>query len=112
MKEVSKPYFPHDFGARSDPKLLALRLKLGMEGVGIYWCLVEFLHEQNGKIKPDMLPLIAEDVHCSLEKLKEVVTICFKTSKGAILSSRCKKNLEKRRQQIDKNRKAAEARWH
>lgn len=41
-------YFPHDYHARHDPKLDKLFLTYGYEGVGVYWCLVEMLYEQDG----------------------------------------------------------------
>lgn len=43
-KEV--PWFRHDFNARRDPKLVALRLEQGIGGLGRYWILVEILREQ------------------------------------------------------------------
>jgi hypothetical protein len=46
VKEV--PWFRHDFNARRDPKLVALRLEQGMAGLGRYWNLVELLREQPG----------------------------------------------------------------
>lgn len=40
-------YFPHDSNAREDPKLAALRQEFGFEGVGIWWAIVELMHNQN-----------------------------------------------------------------
>jgi hypothetical protein len=39
-------YFSHDANARNDSKMLKLRRELGIEGYGIYFCLVEILREQ------------------------------------------------------------------
>ena len=41
-------WFSHDYNSRSDGKILKLRMKYGMEGVGVYWCIVEMLYEENG----------------------------------------------------------------
>lgn len=38
-------YFRHDYNARNDPKLLKLRAKYGLEGLGLYWCIIEILRE-------------------------------------------------------------------
>jgi len=38
-------YFPHDVGARNDPKIVHLRCSLGRDAVSIYWDLVEMLYE-------------------------------------------------------------------
>lgn len=43
-------YFSHDFGARNDPKLQKVLMKLGQEGKGVYWDLVEMLFEEGGKL--------------------------------------------------------------
>lgn len=44
-------YFSHDYNARNDPKLIKVQIKHKMEGVGIYWCIVEMLYEQDGYIE-------------------------------------------------------------
>lgn len=41
-------YFSHDFSARNDPKLVKVLMKLGQEGKGVYWDLIEMLYEQEG----------------------------------------------------------------
>jgi len=43
-----KHYFSHDEGARNDPKLIKVLMKLGQEGKGVFWDLIEMLYEQNG----------------------------------------------------------------
>ena len=40
-------YFSHDSNARNDIKILRLRRSLGLEGYGIYFCLIEMLREQD-----------------------------------------------------------------
>jgi hypothetical protein len=41
-------YFSHDYGARNDPKLQKVLMKLGHEGKSVYWDLVEMLYEEGG----------------------------------------------------------------
>lgn len=41
-------YFSHDYGARNDPKMQKLLMKLGQAGKGVFWDLVEMLYEQGG----------------------------------------------------------------
>lgn len=43
-----KAYFSHDEGARNDPKLVKVLMRLGQAGKGVYWDLVEMLYEQGG----------------------------------------------------------------
>ena len=54
---MSKEYFPHDFAARLS--LRDVRKDFGMVGVGVYWCIVEILHEEGGYIKENDLAGIA-----------------------------------------------------
>ena len=44
-------YFQHDYHARKDPKCQALVSEYGISAYGLYWSLVEMIHEQGGKIK-------------------------------------------------------------
>lgn len=39
-------WFPHDSNARHDPRLVRLRMKHGLEGIGFFWCCIEFLRDQ------------------------------------------------------------------
>ncbi|MGJ1321477.1 Lin1244/Lin1753 domain-containing protein [Sphingobacterium faecium] len=41
-------YFSHDYGSRNDPKLVKVLMKLGQEGKGVYWDIIEMLYEQGG----------------------------------------------------------------
>lgn len=41
-----KYYFPHDYNAIDDPKIMMMVSDLGLEGYGIYWVLIEHLRQQ------------------------------------------------------------------
>lgn len=44
-------YFPHDNNAHNDPKLMSLFMEFGLAGIGLYWILIEILHQQtDGRI--------------------------------------------------------------
>lgn len=67
-------YFSHDSNARNDIKILRLRRSLGLEGYGIYFCLIEMLREQDDyKMSMSSIPDIAFELHTSDEKVKAVV---------------------------------------
>jgi len=52
MKETF--YFPHDYNASQDPKIIQLISACGLEGLGAFWVIVELLHQQpDGKIPRD-----------------------------------------------------------
>ena len=48
MKDLQ--YITHDMGARNDPKLLNLQMEMGGQGLAIFWCLVEMLWENDGRL--------------------------------------------------------------
>jgi hypothetical protein len=67
-------YFSHDSNARNDIKILRLRRSLGLEGYGIYFCLIEMLREQDDyKMNMASIPDIAFELHASDEKVKAVI---------------------------------------
>lgn len=49
-------YFQHDYNAIQDPKMMSLLFDCGLAGIGIYWIIIEILHQQeNGTITEDEL---------------------------------------------------------
>lgn len=44
MKETF--YFPHDYNSTQDPKMMAILSTCGLAGIGMYWILIEILHQQ------------------------------------------------------------------
>jgi hypothetical protein len=93
----TKNYFQHDYRSRLDEKLLEVRMKHGIGGFGLYWCLVEMLHEGNGfiKKKPEV---IAFELQTDVEIVKDVIDICFKIEDDEITCDRVKENLAIREQ--------------
>lgn len=72
MKEAW--YFSHDYHARNDIKLVSLRMEMGMNGIGIYWCLVEMLYEENGRISLKLLKNISDVLGCTKADVQKVIT--------------------------------------
>lgn len=67
-------YFSHDSNARNDVKILKLRRKLGLEGYGIYWCLVEMLRDApNNQLPIESLDDIAFSLNTEKSKLDLVI---------------------------------------
>jgi len=47
-------YFSHDTNAHSDPKIMILLSEAGIAGLGMYWILIEILHQEpEGKISEE-----------------------------------------------------------
>lgn len=73
-------YFSHDYSAASDPKIQALIGEHGAAGYGIYWYIVELLHQE----KTHWLPLkeyvylaIAKQMKASAEQIEAAVKYCI-----------------------------------
>lgn len=112
MSKKQKHYFSHDFHSRDS--LSGLRMKCGLEGYGIYWCLVEMLHENDGTIKESDIEGIAYDLHTDAKKIEEVLQNCdtFVIKKGVISSKRVLDNIRKQKEISEKRREAADQRWN
>jgi hypothetical protein len=69
----SNTYFPHDANARHDERIIALRIKHGMKGYGIYFAIIERLRENADLTCLTEYPLIAFELHECVEDIKSVV---------------------------------------
>lgn len=67
------PYFPHESNARNDEKLIALRMKHGWEGYGIYWAIIEKLRDAAGYRLSTEYELIAYDLQADKGLIKSVI---------------------------------------
>jgi len=70
---VRKTYFSHEANARNDEKCIALRMTLGLEGYGLYWCLIERLMQESDYTHSTDYNIIAFDMRCSNDLVKAVV---------------------------------------
>lgn len=106
-------YFRHDQNARNNPKLLKLKMKMGMEGIGIYWCLIECLYELNGYLKEDDLETFCFNEHVDIVKVKNVLKLAnfkFDKEKG-YYSNGVLERINKREEFCLKQKEKADKRW-
>lgn len=66
-------YFSHDSNARQDEKIIALRMKLGWEGYGLYWALIEKLRDATNYMCVKDYNLIAFDLRSDAAKIKTII---------------------------------------
>lgn len=66
-------YFSHDSNARNDEKLLAVRMRFGAEGYGIYFMILERLMDSRDYLSVKDYNIIAFDFRVSSEKVKSIV---------------------------------------
>ena len=105
-------YFSHDYNARSDPKLIKLSMKFGMEGIGIYWCVIEMLYENNGTMDYD-LEMISYNLHSDINIVKSIIEEfdLFIVNNGKFYSKSCVERLELRNSKSVKASDSAKSRW-
>ena len=106
-------YFPHDFNARNDPKLQQVLMEHGVAGIGIYWCLVEQIYEQNGILPLSSCKSIAFALHVECNVLESIVNDfdLFQSDGVNFWSESINRRLDKRVEIAEKRKKAAVISW-
>lgn len=108
-----KNYFPHDHYARSDKKLINLIRVQGLAGVGLFWCIIEMLYEENGWLNLSDLENIAYDLRTPPEKIKSLIYDfdLFYTNGEKFTSKSVQVRLKLMEAKSSQAAKAAKARW-
>lgn len=113
MKKKNSYYFQHDVDARNDPKLIDLMRVHGVGGIGVFWCIVEQLYQEDGRLPMERCKSIAFALHVDCTMVTSVVNDfgLFK-SDGAFFWSESALNRINRIKDISQARKkAATTRW-
>lgn len=107
-------YFKHEFNARNDPKIIKLKMKLGVEGIGIYWCLIEYLYEQNGFLSVEDIETFCFNERIEEEKVHQVIELAkFKYDKTrGYYSSGVLERIVKREEYSLAQKNKANKRWN
>ena len=105
-------YFSHDYNARHDPKLIKLRMALGQEGIGIFWCLIEMMYEQSGYLLHSQYDIYSDELRISTDVLRKVVEEfnLFESDKIGFWNESCRKRLELRKSKSEQARNAVNTR--
>lgn len=106
-------YFSHDYNARNDRKMVKLRLKLKMEGLGIYWALVEMMYEEGGQISFEEIPVIETELRIKKGLINQVISDyeLFENDGKIFWSNSVKRRLDKRLEKTEKAKASASHRW-
>lgn len=106
-------YFSHDYNARNDPKLQKVLMKLGQEGKGVYWDLVETLFEEGGKLRLSDCDIYAFSFRCSVECLKSLINDfeLFTTDGTHFWSESVLKRINNRVIKSEKAKQSASTKW-
>lgn len=114
-----RSYFSHDSNARNSDKLMKVRMKLGAEGYGIFFMLIERLREEEGYKSTIDYNTLAFDLRVEPEKVKQVVENydLFKFTEDGkyFYSDSFNERMEtmdaKRKKRAEAGKKGAEKRW-
>jgi hypothetical protein len=90
-------YFSHDSNARNDVKIIKLRREMGLEGYGIYWCIIETLRDTSEyKLPVNAIDDIAFGLVVDAEKVRSVIVDydLFIVSNDEFYSDRLLRNME------------------
>ena len=111
MKEVY--YFQHDYNARNDPKLQDVLIEHGAAGIGVFWCIVGQLYEQDGFLPLKSCKSIAFALHVESKVVESVVQDfdLFQNDGEKFWSKSVNARLEKRKTISESRKLAAIKRW-
>jgi hypothetical protein len=107
-------YFSHDYYAMNDPKLLRLKARHGMAGIGAFWCVIEMLYEQGGELSINDIPIIAKELFMQQKTLESIIENfgLFQKTETIFLSLAVNERLLKRNERSASARKSANSRWN
>ena len=108
-----KEYFQHDFNSRNDRKLVKLAMRHGMAGVGVYWCIVEMMYEESGRIMLSECERIAFELRVQCDLVESVVHDfdLFICDENAFVSESVNRRIQAQINVANGAKKAAQTRW-
>ena len=106
-------YFSHDCKARDDSKLMKLRSKLGMQGIGIFWCIIEMLYEECGYLNISEYERITYELRTDYDTIQDVLHNynLFQFKDNLFYSESVLKRLKKQMEKSEKARTSVNKRW-
>ena len=106
-------YFSHDYTASDDVKILFLRQSLGMEGVGIFWYIIERMAQAGGRLPLKIIPILSMQMQVTETKVQGVVNNfeLFEIEEHDFFSRRLMETIDLRKTLQDAGIKGAAKRW-
>lgn len=103
-KRLTEPWFKHDFNASNDPKLIKINMKYGIEGLGIYWILVELIYRENGQASMEDVEAEIYYKRMNESKTKAIIKMAFKTTPDGLITCARIDNAIKEREELSETR--------
>ena len=106
-------YFSHDCNAQHDPKVTKLLVKLGWEGYGFFWALVERLSSESDYRMKKEYDCISFALRTDEERIKSIVEDydLFIVEGEYFYSERLNRCMELRDEKSEKARQSVQKRW-
>ena len=106
-------FFPHDYNARQDPKIQELLMDFGVAGIGVYWCIIEQLYEQGGRMPLSSIKAIAFVLHVGIDDVRNIIENygLFENDGVEFWSPSATRRIESRQKTSEKRSKAIAKRW-
>lgn len=113
MKEdkIIRPFFSHDYTPLEDKNLLKLDIAMGNEGYGLYWKIVEYMHQNIFNVGEE--DILAYKFRTDITKIKQVMNDfdLFRIENDYYVSDRILRNLNYTVQKNEDKKQAANVRW-
>jgi hypothetical protein len=111
---MKKTYFNHDSVARLDIRVIKLRAKLGYEGYGVFWAVLELLFTEENKLCIDDYDSLAFGLQCDSDVLRQVIEDfdLFVLEDGCFYSRRLNNHIEEINNKSNKAKENASKRWN
>jgi len=110
-------YFPHDYDALNDDKLLQVRGEFGLEGYALFWmCLETMAKNEDSHLKATLIGGLSLGYGVSKEKLQSFLKYCvelglYESDKQGYFSKRMNAHKEQFNLFKISGKKGAEKRW-
>jgi len=111
---MKKTYFNHDSAARLDIRVIKLRSKLGYEGYGIFWAVLELLFSEENKLCIDDYDSLAFGLQCDPTILKQIIEDfdLFIIEDNCFYSKRLYRHIEDINTKSNKAKESVKKRWN
>jgi hypothetical protein len=111
---MKKTFFNHDSNARNDIRVIKLRAKLGYEGYGIFWAVLELLFSEENKLCIEDYETLSYGLQCDANKLKQVIEDfdLFVVEDNCFYSRRLYEHIEEINLKSQKAKESINKRWN
>lgn len=112
-----KNWFPHDYTASRDVKILAILRAGGGLYYGLYWATVEAMHTEHAMAFDDLVMYLAFAMNAEDQQIKDFLHAALKaklmqmSEEGIVTIDRVTRNLEQRNEISERRRQSVAKRW-